>query len=428
MQMNQDKWHGCYEDGWQGQIVPEAFSHPAKMAYGLLQRIYDHCFDQGWLKEGDVVVDPFGGIGSTGILGAYRGVQVVSCELEAKFTGLAMHNMFLHLPKWRALGSPLPVIIQGDSRRLCELVAGADVVVSSPPYAEISTGQAPGTGEEAAARRYERLKAAGYDADGLMTPGRRKHNLGTMEHYGSTPGQLGSMKAGSVEAVISSPPYSDQDVAHIKTSKGDAHKKMGTVGHRNQTDGYGSSPGNLGNLKPGDINLIVSSPPYEGSMACGNKQDGYAEARLAHVENRRPSPGDQLSTIGRYSNGADDLGNKTGPTFWAAAKEIVQQCHQILKQGGHAVWVVKDFVRKGERVDFTGDWRRLCESIGFETVCVHHAMLVKERKMQTLFGHTHTERTERKSFFRRLAEAKGCPPINYEVVLCMQKQGREDGK
>jgi hypothetical protein len=90
--------------------------------------------------------------------------------------------------------------------------------------------------------------------------------------------------------------------------------------------------------------------------------------------------------------------------------------------------VVKDFVRKGQRVDFTGDWRRLCESVGFETVCVHHAMLVKETKMKTLFGHTHTERTERKSFFRRLAEAKGCPPINYEVVICMQKQGREDGK
>ena len=22
-------WHGCYDDGWQGIIVPEAFAHPA---------------------------------------------------------------------------------------------------------------------------------------------------------------------------------------------------------------------------------------------------------------------------------------------------------------------------------------------------------------------------------------------------------------
>ena len=86
-------------------------------------------------------------------------------------------------------------------------------------------------------------------------------------------------------------------------------------------------------------------------------------------------------------------------TFWQAAKEIVQQCHQILKPGGHAIWVVKAFVRKGERVDFPGDWQRLCESVGFVTVCAHHAMLVKETKHAGLFGEV-TEKTERKSFFR----------------------------
>ena len=25
-----DKWESCYDDGWQGDITPEAFSHPAK--------------------------------------------------------------------------------------------------------------------------------------------------------------------------------------------------------------------------------------------------------------------------------------------------------------------------------------------------------------------------------------------------------------
>ena len=49
------QWHGCYEGGWNGLIVPEAFAHPAKMAYGLVNRIYDHAFEQGWLSEGDTV-------------------------------------------------------------------------------------------------------------------------------------------------------------------------------------------------------------------------------------------------------------------------------------------------------------------------------------------------------------------------------------
>jgi hypothetical protein len=64
--------------------------------------------------------------------------------------------------------------------------------------------------------------------------------------------------------------------------------------------------------------------------------------------------------LATYPGGNDSqVGNMKDDTFWAAAKEIVTQCHQILKQGGHAVFVVKDFVRKGQKVDFTGDWRRL---------------------------------------------------------------------
>jgi hypothetical protein len=406
-----DKWQGCYEDGWQGQIVPEAFSHPAKMSYNLLQRIYDHCFDQGWLKEGDVVVDPFGGIGSTGILGAYRGVHVVCCELEPKFTGLAMHNMFLHLPKWRALGSPLPVIIQGDSRRLCELVAGVDCIVGSPPFVETVAG-----GGEAIQPR----------------PGDVRQSKRTMTHddcYGSTPGQLGSMKAGSVEAVISSPPFAEAQTGGGIAKEGyhNEEQRKGVfdlVGKRSyMPENQGQTPGNLGNLKPGDIDCVLSSPPYEGSMnsdGCGIDFSKRKRGDTSHWNCNK------LLEEFNYGKSQGQLGQEQGPTFWAAAKEIVEQCHQILKEGGHAIWVVKDFVRKGQKVDFTGDWRRLCESVGFETVCIHHAMLVKESKMQTLFGHTHTERTERKSFFRRLAEAKGCPPINYEVVICMQKQGREE--
>lgn len=418
--MKQDKWHGCYEDGWQGDIVPEAFAHPAKMAYGLLQRIYAHCFEWGWLKEGDVVVDPFGGIGSTGILGAYRGVQVVSCELEAKFTGLAMHNMFLHLPRWRALGSPLPVIIQGDSRRLCELVGGADCVAGSPPFYDVNIGR-PHYGAS-------QVIDGNSDRNWIQKWEKGKRDK-TKSDYGTTPGQLGSMKAGSVEAVISSPPWQEGKTTCGGPGPGWSKTLTGAndgplTNHGDTHIGYGSTPGNLGNLKPGDCEVIVSSPPYEGS-------EGSPSLGSANKDNWGNEGTDIVSRRGlsaQYGKSDGQLGHTQGPTFWAAAKEIVQQCHQILRPGGHAIWVVKDFIRKGQKVDFTGDWRRLCESIGFETVCVHHAMLVKESKHKTLFGDTHTERTERKSFFRRLAEAKGCPPINYETVLCMRKQGCEDGK
>ena len=116
-----------------------------------------------------------------------------------------------------------------------------------------------------------------------------------------------------------------------------------------------------------------------------------------------------------------NIAKEQGPTFWQAAKQILEQCHQILRPGGHAIWVCKDFVRKGKRVPFSDDWLKLCEAVGFKLVCRHKAMLLKEETHKSLFGHDITKKTERKSFFRRLAEAKGSPRIDWEDVICMEK-------
>ena len=57
------EWHGCYDDGWKGVIVDEAFAHPAKFARGLIERIVDFGLAEGWWKRGDLIGDPFAGVG-----------------------------------------------------------------------------------------------------------------------------------------------------------------------------------------------------------------------------------------------------------------------------------------------------------------------------------------------------------------------------
>lgn len=127
-------WSGCYDDGWNGVIVPEAYAHPAKMARGLLKRIIRRMLDEGWVRRGDLVGDPFGGIGSTGILCSYAGLRSVSVELEPRFVALAGKNFALHDAKWKAYGDPLPVMLQGDSRCFAALVGECGAVVTSPPF------------------------------------------------------------------------------------------------------------------------------------------------------------------------------------------------------------------------------------------------------------------------------------------------------
>ena len=264
--------------------------------------------------------------------------------------------------------------------------------MSSPPYFEQQTG------------------GGIVNQPDQQTIGRKAHGC---QNYGQTPGQLGAMKPGKVDMVVSSPPYAES----LDASPGEksAFQKTKTGITRPH---YTKSKDNLGNLKSGDVDAIISSPPYEGSM--NSEKDGIDISKIASGNKETRASKAQRQGL-KYGITDGNIGNDKGDTFWQAAKIIIQQCHQILKPGGHAIWVVKSFVRKGKIVDFPGDWQRLCESVGFKTVCVHHAMLVKETMHTTLFGHTEIKRKERKSFFRRLAESKGSPRIDYEVVLCMSK-------
>jgi len=507
-----NQWHGCYEGGWQDMIVPEAFVHPAKIAYSLLIRILTHVYIQDWIKPGSTILDPFGGISTTGILGAYNGYRVVTVELEEKFCRLAkgydcpgitkkewvrwygrfernpylcpkclgnvqhwyvsdsgiipekeahrfIGNVDLHARKWDALGSPYPVIIQGDSRNLCQLLSECDCIVGSPPYAQLG------------------ITIKGHGIKGANVTNDK--NYGSAE-YGQTPGQLGAMKPGSIDTGVSSPPYAESlkgDGTQKETAAESRAKRRtegGSLGQSQRTQGYGSN-GNLGNLKPGDIDCVLGSPPYAtGSIAKNSpgidrkkqwetyrsqggglsykafckQQDKHSHEygnTEGQLQNLKPGDIDMICSsppyldpsCGRTPEKTDwskcgGIGNHCGrgpqcnednmyrsrndTTFWQAAQEIVQQCYQVLKPGGHAIWVTKRFVRKGKIVEFSKDWARLCESVGFKLVCWHKAMLVKETKSIGLFGQTIIDRKESKSFFRRLADRKAAQKSYWKIL------------
>lgn len=472
-------------------IVPEAFSHPAKMAYGLLYRILEHIKEQGWANDGSIILDPFGGIGSTGILGAYHDFKVICVELESEFyresasyecpgitkkewvrwynrfrknndicpnchqkaqnwyeknTGIIpsrephhyIGNFELHENAWEKLNCPRPVMIQGDSRHLCQIFANCDCIVSSPPYSESMSSEKSGIDWSKCRRENGSLR------DMTKEPAHKtRHGAGAEMRYGTTLGQLGAMKPSSVDAILGSPPHADSlkgDGTQKETAAESRAKRRtegGSLGQSQRTQGYGSN-GNLGNLRPGDISAIISSPPWEnqeGSMQSNKFADSEGSAKILSQRQANGITGGHYATPAArkramdkanqqtYGKSEGQLGAAEGQTFWQTAKVIVEQCHQILREGGYAIWVVKDFVRDKKRVDFTGDWKRLCESVGFKTLHIHHAMLVKEHKKRSLFGHEIIKRKERKSFFRRLAESKGSQRIDYEVVLCMQKKG-----
>lgn len=182
--VEQIEWHRCYDDSWKGFIVPEAFTHPAKFARGLITRIYTHMLAEGMLKRGDSVVDPFGGIGTGGIIAASYGLSWYGCELESKFHALAQQNFAMHMHMWMQFGDQAPVLVCGDSRKLRDNLAGVlpQAVVASPPF----------TGGTDTQGRGEKLLV---DASAKH---RHKTRLiqGSAKEYGNTPGQLDGLPAG----------------------------------------------------------------------------------------------------------------------------------------------------------------------------------------------------------------------------------------
>src|SRR3990167_5092490 len=345
----QDIWQNCYDSGWQAEIVPEAFAHPAKFSRALIRRIYDHAFAEGWLVPGMAVIDPFAGVGLGALDAMWKGLNWVGCELEPKFYALAEKNIELWHRKYKSKeGFGSARIIQGDSRKLAEVIEGADCCIGSPPYAE---------------------------------------SIGTKDQK-----------------------FWDNHNDRLRNWRGATRV----------IQDYGSSPGQLASLPEGRFEAVIGSPSFENSLANDKRNSERSLVKQLEKKYHRKFTDRSFQPVELTENG--NIGNSSGPTFWSAAREILVQCHMILKPGGHAIWVCKDFIRKGRRVSFSDQWQALCESVGFRLVCCHKAMLVKNHgEQETIWDGTKELKTERKGFFRKLCEKKGSPRIDWEDVICLSK-------
>lgn len=514
--MKPDEWKNCYPSNWKGLIAPEAMAHPAKYSSKLIRRIYEHMLAEEWVKPGDNILDPFGGV-ALGALDAMRlGLNWYGVELEAKFHELGEseypcegftvetwkryyarpkmvqlwrgyrdmcpscesawndiatrkiphkepHTFRGNIPLWNYKFRTMPNfgaahLFCGDSRHLLEVIGGVQASVSSPPYGD------------------EMSQNNGGNRDRVV-PSIGKGGAIPPRMYGSSEGQLGAMKADGFVAALASPPYAEsiqtsEKGSGIDYSKSKTGGKGRTAGRESIATGYGRGNGQLGGMKAEQFNAAISSPPFlqsEGGTpklggaidaalyarhAAGNKSShayGESDGQLSSMkeggfdaaissppfgtgdsadaqslERRRDKSAQWLQKNTGWKTGYGDsagqLAQTSGDDFWLAARTIVEQVYLALAPRGHAVWVVKDYVKAKKIVPFSDQWRQLCEAVGFVTIHEHHAMLVHHKGTQhTLDGGTVEHKTESKSFFRRLAEKNGSPRIDYETVFCMEK-------
>jgi len=117
--------------GYKQFFHSESVAHPAKANLHMLRWIIER-----YTKEGDVVLDPMAGTGSTGIIACYLNRKAVLIDLEQKFVDMMKRNIkrFKEACKFWKVERPEPVAMQGDSRQLSNVLRQVDSIIFSPPF------------------------------------------------------------------------------------------------------------------------------------------------------------------------------------------------------------------------------------------------------------------------------------------------------
>jgi hypothetical protein len=137
-------WYGLYKSTSRDDHLFTAASvkHPAKCSLALCNKILDTMQEWGWIETGSLVVDPFGGRGTTALCWLARNAanRALTVELEPHF--VEMQNRNKEHAERRLHRELAWVILQGDSRRFAEYYAeGKAASVLSAPYDSLEAQQ-----------------------------------------------------------------------------------------------------------------------------------------------------------------------------------------------------------------------------------------------------------------------------------------------
>jgi len=171
--------------------------------------------------------------------------------------------------------------------------------------------------------------------------------------------------------------------------------------------------------------LKHSVEPVTTSITARTKESTELNAKfvatitLVEARFQEPAPvsAGQNSTQPSTENG---FKRNEPPTYWSEMAKIYLECWKILKPNGYMAITVKDFVRAKKRVPLCDNTVKLLEHLGFKVEYRARAWLTEDLGTPDAFT-GRTKSKQRKSFFRRLAESKGSPRIDWEEVLICQK-------
>lgn len=164
---------------------------------------------------------------------------------------------------------------------------------------------------------------------------------------------------------------------------------------------------------------ILSSPPYADVIKHG-EGPGARGTSGGHIITTN-----QATTNPAYGQTEGQIGEMSENDYWLTMGKFCTHLYHTLETNEGGVFVVKDYVRAGKRIELCRQMAELFEAAGFTIIKVVKAMLVETEERQTLDGRfVKVVTKEHKTQFRKRIETLGGPPINYELLIFFKKENQ----
>jgi len=239
------------------QYFPEdAVQHPAKANTLLIQFLIEK-----FTEEGDTVLDPMGGTGSTGVIAALLGRNAILVDIEEKFVKWMLGAKEIVDGVQTLTEKGKIVVLRGDARQLSKILNGVDSIVTSPPYSE---GIGHDSGDNASEEFKERLEMQRRYTRQMTS----KNNIAKLKH-------------GEISTIITSPPYEKSNC--VRENSDQFWEKAKEMGKRwgskppSGTEEKQYSDNNIGNLPHGSVDVVLTSPPYADAKKGKADEEKMAE-------------------------------------------------------------------------------------------------------------------------------------------------------
>jgi len=416
-------WKDCYSKTPKSLLSQQSFTHPARMSYKLCTKIFEYGEQQKYWKPGDTIIDIFGGVGMTAVIGCPKGYNVILVELEQFFhdlaggcecTGISSKDWYEYLDKWKEAAYL-------DGRHWCPFCINyayrmkADETMSTKNGCKSIFGFAPIAPHHFHGNAEFSMSEPTQDyGTAFPLQGDSRYLQNVLKQLPEEPRLSGG---------IFSPPFGQTLSSDDPDKRGGLFKDPKRHKDITLTGVYGSQPGQIGVMPYGAVfspQLYLKSDSdtdeRQWCANCGKFVSGYGHWS---------GGGFSCRTNRKRVQELDDAYRKSPDPdkYWGACFLAYRELFETLPPGGVVAVVLRSFVKKGVIVDLPNYTAELLEVIGFDIIEEVRALL-EETIVEGIDLFTNEEITRKKSsksFFRMIQESKGSPPIDFEVILFAQK-------